>query len=131
MKRIIVILLSLLMIGCISSAKQLVVKKQIVPIDPVAAPRIIEDKEVSIKVKVKSNEKSLERAVSDLNNIYGAPSVEINALRDEDGKIIIMKKLYYKIDEKVFTIVSIVNDIIILIDTVHAPIRINKKENKK
>ena len=42
-----------------------------------------------------------------------------------------MKKLYYKIDEKVFTIVSIVNDIIILIDTVHAPIRINKKENKK
>ena len=116
-RRIIIILLSLIMIGCIP----LVVKKQIIPIDPIVAPKITEDKKVNIRVKVKSNEKSLESAVADLNSIYGAPTVEINAFRNEDGKIIIMKKLYYQINEKVFIVVSIVNDQVQLIDTVHSP----------
>ena len=120
MKRIIVILVSLLMVGCPS----LMIKKQVIPVDDSIismAKKPIVDQEISIKVKVKSNEKSLESAVSDLNSIYGSPTVEINALRDEGGKIIIMKKLYYQISEKVFIVVSIVNDQVQLIDTVHSP----------
>lgn len=116
MKRIIVIMLSLLMVSCIP-----IIKKQIIPTEEVVAPKIIKDKEVSIKVKVKSNGESLEDAASELNNIYGLPTVEINAFCDEDGKIIIMKKLYYDVSEKIFIVVSIVNDQVLFIDTVHSP----------
>ena len=118
MKRIIIILVSLFIVGCPS-----MFKKQIIPIDPIisAVEKPMIDKEVSIKVKVKSNEKSLESAVADLNSIYGSPTVEINALPDEDGKIIIMKKLYYDVSERIFIVVSIVNDQVLFIDTVHSP----------
>lgn len=119
MNKTIIILLSLLTVGCIPLA----VGKQIIPIDLLEVPKNVEVKEVNIKVKVKKNEKSLESAIVDLNNIYGPPIIEINALRDEDGKIIIMKKLYYQINERIFTVVSIVNDRILLIDTVHNPDR--------
>ena len=122
MNRVIIILISLLMVGCIPMAGN----RQIVPVDPLANPRFMEKKEakevgIKVKIKVKSNEKSLERAVSDLNNIYGDPVVEINAIRSGDDEIIIMKKLYYQIDEKIFIVVSIVNDRVILIDTIHSP----------
>ena len=126
MKRIIVILVSLLMVGCIPlmvgclPLKQLLVKKQVMPINPAIASVV--DKEVSIKIKIKDNEQSLEEAVSDLNLIYGDPVVFISAFRSKDGKITVFKKLYYGIDKKVFTIVSVVNDEVIFVDTIHPPI---------
>ncbi len=115
MKKLIIILLSLMLVGCIP----MMIKKQLVP----TAPAVLEptNKNVSIDIKVKSNEKALESVVLELNGVYGEPTIEINAFRSEAGKIIVMKKLYYGVDEKVFVIVSIVNDRILLIDTVHSP----------
>lgn len=116
MKTIIIIIVSLLMVGgCIP----LQIKKQVIPATPIVAAPM--DKSVNIKIKVKTNEQSLENVVSGLNDIYGLPRVEISAFRTETGKIIVMKKLYYGVDEKVFVIVSIVNDRVLLIDTVHTP----------
>jgi len=124
MKTTIIILLSLLMIGCVP-----LIKKQIIPVD---VSTILEsvDKEISVKIKIKNNEQSLENVVSDLNGIYGDPIVEISAFRSDVGKIIVMKKLYYQIDGKTFVIVSIVNDKVLLIDTVHAPITNDNKGRK-
>ena len=115
MKRIIIISMSLLMIGCIPA----MIKKQIIP----ATPAIVEpiDKKVSIDVKVKSNERALGSVVLELNSIYGKPTVEISAFRSETGEIIVMKKLYYDVTKKIFVIVSIINDRVLLIDTVHSP----------
>ena len=117
MKQLIIILISLSMsmMGCIP----MVVKKQIIPVDPLAKPRFVE-KEISIKVRVKSNEKSLVRAVKELNDIYGDPSVEMFTVPTKDGDVVI-KKLYYTVDAKVFSIVTIVNDKVKMIDTVHSP----------
>ena len=70
-----------------------------------------------------------ENVVTDLNGIYGLPRVEIFAFRAESGESIVRKKLYYGIDEKVFVIVSIVNDRVLLIDTVHSPVK-TESENK-
>lgn len=116
MKTIIIILLSLLMASC----PALQIKKQVIPATPTAAEPT--DKSVNIKIKVKTNEQSLENVVTDLNGIYGLPRVEISAFRTETGEIIVMKKLYYGVDERVFVIVSIVNDRVLLIDTVHSPV---------
>jgi len=118
MGKIIVIILSLLMMGCITWTT----KKQTASFDPTASPRFIEEKEISIKVKVKENEQSLEDVVSDLNGIYGLPSLEINAFRSEVGETIVMKKLYYQIDRKSFIVVGIVNDRVMSIDTIHSPV---------
>lgn len=125
MKTIIIILLSLLMVGgCIP----LQIKKQVIPVAPTIAEPV--DKNVNIRIRVKTNEQSLENVVKDLNGIYGLPRVEIFAFRAESGESIVRKKLYYGIDEKVFVIVSIVNDRVLLIDTVHSPVVLQgDKEN--
>jgi len=114
--KIIILLLSLILAGtaCIPA----MVKKQITPVPPVLEPT---NKNVSIDIKVKSNEKALESVVLELNGIYGEPTIEVSAFRTEGGESIVMKKLYYGINEKVFVIVSIVNDRVLLIDTVHSP----------
>ncbi len=110
MKRIIIILLSLLvlMAGCVP------VMRQTIPATAAV------DKEVKIGIKVQRNEKSLEDVVLELNAVYGKPTIEISAFRSETGRIIVMKKLYYGVDDKVFVVVSIVNDRVLLIDTVHS-----------
>ena len=115
-KTIIIVLLSLPMVGCIFPLQ---IKKQAVPTAPIIQEPV--DKSVNIKIKVKTNEKSLENAVEDLNKIYDPPYVEIFAFFTKDGRRIVRKKLYYGVDGKVFVIVSIVNDEVLFIDTVHSP----------
>lgn len=116
MKKLIIILLSLILAGCIFPLQ---IKKQVIPVAPTVVKPV--DKSVNIKIKVKTNEQSLEKVVLNLNNIYGKPTVEIVAFRTEAGNIIVMKKLYYGVNDKIFVIVSIVNDRVLLIDTVHSP----------
>ena len=113
--KIIIILLSLILAACIP----MMVKKQIIPVTP-AVPEPT-NRNVNIDIKVKSNERALESVVLELNGIYGKPTVEIVAFRTEAGNIIVMKKLYYGVNDKIFVIVSIVNDRVLLIDTVHSP----------
>lgn len=112
--KIIIILLSLILAGC-----PMMIKKQTIPAT-LTVPEST-NKNVSIDIKVKTNEQSLEKVVLELNNIYGLPRAEISAFRTEGGEIIVMKKLYYGVNERVFVIVSIVNDRVLLIDTVHSP----------
>ena len=111
-----IVLLSLLTVGCIMPLQ---IKKQVIPVTPTVAEPV--DKNVNIRIKVKANEQSLENAVEDLNKIYAPPYVEIFAFHTKDGTRIVRKKLYYQIDKNRFTIVSIVNDEVLFIDTVHSP----------
>ena len=76
--------------------------------------------EVMVRVKVQSDQ-NLAKVVEDLNKIYGKPTVEISAFQDDNGRTIVMKKLYYVKDKQTFVVVSVVNDKVLLIDTVHVP----------
>jgi len=105
------------MVSCVP----LQIRKQVIPTAPTVAEPV--DKSVNIRIKVKANEQSLENAVEDLDKIYDPPRVEIFAFYTKDGRRIVRKKLYYYgKDGKVFAIVSIVNDWVLYIDTVHPPV---------
>jgi len=80
-----------------------------------------------VTIKIKKGEESLSETVKTLIEVYGKPTMKVNAFRTNSGEFVIMKKMYFRIDEITFIIVSVVNDKILLIDTVHVP-SLDKKE---
>ena len=105
------LIILLLVIGC-------------APLRKMAAPDCPDAVEERIRVSIKTHRgEALANVVSDLNIVYGEPTIEVSAFRDESGKYTVMEKLYYKIDDNKFVVVSVVNEKILMIDTVHVPER--------
>lgn len=89
----------------------------------VSAKVIQQKPSTNINIEVKTyNDSGFAETLKSLNDIYGKPIPEINAFFDDKGNRIIRKKLYYWINSKTVTIVSIVNNKVIFIETTHIPI---------
>ena len=111
MKKPLTIILVFLFIGCVP-----ILREKVAPVEP--CPEVFTE---GVLIKIGKGDNSLKDTVSGLNDIYGDPTVEISAFRSDSGEIVIMKKLYYSINEGAFMVVSVVNGKVLMIDTVHAP----------
>ena len=102
---IVLSLLGFLLVGCSALLPALVHK---VP------PEVSE-----VRIKIATGEDALKDVVLSLNATYGKPTIEVSAFRLETGEFVVMKKLYFYIDDNTFVVVSVVNDKTLMIDTIH------------
>ncbi len=96
--------------------------------DAIDTDKLNEEGKIEVRIKVRKSNPSLQWTIEDLNKFYGKPTVELSAFRLENNETIILKKLYYQIDKKTFVIVSIIDNEVQFIDTIHAP---NVPDNKQ
>ena len=102
MKNIIIIICLVFLVGCA----------------PFGMVRLLQGKP-EVKINIKGEESTLKEVLANLNAIYGKPTVEVSAFQLETGVFVVMQKLYYRISGITFVVVSIVNDKVLFIDTVH------------